>query len=251
MPATLHPDLDFPVGDERNIIWRYMDLAKFHSLLKSQSLWMSRRDRLGDPFEGSIHTLTHRHIDQRHYEAQLTRSLGASSENVRATLREMRTWQFANCWNRSPEESMALWQIYGHAGNTVAVRSTLPHFIEAVTLAPHSLALVPVTYERWWRQAWYNVTPTSLPQLKHKSYEHENEVRLLFDVKTASATDGSRPTDVGFRVPVDLYQLVKGVVLSPNVTSYFRDAVNDLMAIYLPSDPKIPVASSQMHGEAF
>ena len=40
-----------PAGDE--VIWRYMDLAKFLSALDRESLFFCRADLLGDLFEGS------------------------------------------------------------------------------------------------------------------------------------------------------------------------------------------------------
>ena len=48
-------ELVFPSVLDRNVpIWRYMDIAKFLSLLDKQSLFFSRLDHLGDPFEGSL-----------------------------------------------------------------------------------------------------------------------------------------------------------------------------------------------------
>jgi hypothetical protein len=53
MSKRPHPS--FPPPSDRGVkIWRYMDLAKFVSLLQDSSFHFCRADRLGDPFEGSV-----------------------------------------------------------------------------------------------------------------------------------------------------------------------------------------------------
>jgi hypothetical protein len=53
-----HPAFECPGGDTK--IWRYMDLARFLSILESRSLYFSRADNLGDPYEYAI--------PKRHFE---------------------------------------------------------------------------------------------------------------------------------------------------------------------------------------
>jgi hypothetical protein len=48
-----HPEFN-PPDNENCKIWRYLDIPKFFWLLEKQSLYFSRADLLGDPFEGSI-----------------------------------------------------------------------------------------------------------------------------------------------------------------------------------------------------
>jgi len=35
-------------------VWRYIDLAKFVSMLETQSIYFSRMDLFSDPFEGAM-----------------------------------------------------------------------------------------------------------------------------------------------------------------------------------------------------
>ena len=53
MYAT-HPMLETPPAS--SMLWRYMSLAKFLSFLQTSSLYFSRIDQLGDPFEGTLTT---------------------------------------------------------------------------------------------------------------------------------------------------------------------------------------------------
>ncbi len=57
-----HPCFPQP-GDATAKVWRYMDLPKFIWLLKHSQLYMSRLDRLGDPYEGSLTSKTMKGID--------------------------------------------------------------------------------------------------------------------------------------------------------------------------------------------
>lgn len=41
----------YEVPDDDAVLWRYMDLAKFVSLLKDKALYMTRADMFEDPFE--------------------------------------------------------------------------------------------------------------------------------------------------------------------------------------------------------
>ncbi len=45
-------DWPFTVIRDAEILWRYLDYAKFEDLLKSSTLYFSRPDRFHDPFEG-------------------------------------------------------------------------------------------------------------------------------------------------------------------------------------------------------
>jgi hypothetical protein len=66
MPAeTNHPIFQQPPNPNTKI-WRYMDFAKYVSLLDPNGLWFSRMDKLGeslgdklgDPFEGTLSRAT-------------------------------------------------------------------------------------------------------------------------------------------------------------------------------------------------
>jgi len=40
--------------EANSILWRYLDLEKFKSLLETRALFYCRADKFSDPFEGSI-----------------------------------------------------------------------------------------------------------------------------------------------------------------------------------------------------
>lgn len=48
-----HPNFDAP-SDPDISVWRYMNLAKFVSMLQGDALYFARPDRMTDEFEGSL-----------------------------------------------------------------------------------------------------------------------------------------------------------------------------------------------------
>ena len=98
-------------------IWRYMDFAKFVSMLETQCLFFSRLDCLGDPFEGTVTT--------PHNERFLSRVTSKSQrEEFENMCKIVRTHIFVSCWNLSEHENDALWKIYGLSKESVAVRTS-------------------------------------------------------------------------------------------------------------------------------
>ena len=48
------PPFDIEIPPIETKLWRYMDFAKFVSLLESRALFFVRADKLDDPFEGAL-----------------------------------------------------------------------------------------------------------------------------------------------------------------------------------------------------
>lgn len=255
MPTTLHPALRFQ-NKKANTIWRYMDLAKFHSLVKSQQLWLSQRSKLGDPFEGAVpgddivrlRASENDAIYGRTVESRLQEWLRRDSERVRlTTLRQQRReWQYANCWNRSSSESMALWQLYGHAGNTVAIRSSLPRLQKSLAAEFPPLSIVPAKYLEWNDKRWNTLSEESQSQLKHRSYEHEREIRVLWE-KPQVGEDAWTYNPPGYLVDIHVETLIEQVLVAPQTSDFFREAAQDILDCHLSEGHSIRVAPSIMH----
>ena len=45
---------DYIIPEDDSVIWRFLDLAKFISLLKDSALFMTRADKFEDQFEGAV-----------------------------------------------------------------------------------------------------------------------------------------------------------------------------------------------------
>ena len=49
---TIYTDYEIPKDD--SVIWRFLDLAKFISVLKDRALYLPRPDKFEDQFEGTV-----------------------------------------------------------------------------------------------------------------------------------------------------------------------------------------------------
>ena len=142
-----HPLFSSPPQDA--ILWRYMDFTKFVSLLDSSSLFFSRADLLGDPFEGvwtkaNIETLPDR------YTADVAEIIRGSLPN----LHSLTSGNFVSCWHWNEFESDAMWKIYAQLSAGVAIKTDFaslsgsftddqPIYIGRVRYIDYGVDLVP------------------------------------------------------------------------------------------------------------
>ena len=123
----MHQELKgFPPPDEKAILWRYMTVEQFIDMLARKSLFFTKASQFTeDVYEGFIpmemegifrelvkesfpDDFTVEQINEIVYENQKYR------ENV-----------MCNCWHKSEEESMAMWQKYRHHSSGVAIKTTM------------------------------------------------------------------------------------------------------------------------------
>lgn len=110
--AESHPSFARqPKGDD--VVWRYMYLARFISLLQNEALYFTRVDLMEDQWEG--------HLDDFSFQ-NIMRS--SDQQGV-----QDRIYNFINCWNLSTVESVAMWQLYQKEGRGVAIKSTWSNLI--------------------------------------------------------------------------------------------------------------------------
>jgi hypothetical protein len=107
--VTSHPQSDQP-------LWRYMDFAKFVSMLDHGGLYLAVLASMPDKLEGAPPRLPAGTSD---------------SDRKRAWLLFERLTRaaFVNCWYVSDDESAAMWPLYG----CVAIQTTYERLISATT----------------------------------------------------------------------------------------------------------------------
>jgi hypothetical protein len=91
-------------------LWRFMDLAKLVSMLDHSALYFPVLAALDDELEGALPRLP-------------PKATAREKEYPWKVWRYNRAAIFVNCWHNSPDESAAMWKIYGNQG--VAIRTTL------------------------------------------------------------------------------------------------------------------------------
>ena len=122
-----HPVFESPHEDA--VLWRYMDFTKFVSLLDAQSLFFSRADRLGDPFEGS-YSKANIALRPALYQGTI---LQFAWETLAPFYQAMRQFTLINCWHEANHESAAMWRLYSRDNDGIAIRTTFNALTQSFT----------------------------------------------------------------------------------------------------------------------
>lgn len=213
------------------VLWRYMDLPKFLSLLSESSLWLARSDTFKDKREGIFHQAMKSEIDD------IYKSLNHSDIDSNNEIRNSEDFQtllstntYLSCWHQKAEESMVMWEIYGQSENSVAIKTTaskLKESIDIKSLMKDALevALDEVSYqnhetvksEQNYRQPFF---------IKRPHFDFENEVRLYLLVKDKKPRSQA---PFGYQVKVGLSRLIEGIYTHPDAENWFYKSVQDLV----------------------
>jgi hypothetical protein len=163
--------------DHTQKVWRYMSFARFVWLLQKKTLWLSRVDVLGDPWEISLVGDQLDHVISRHPIGALPLPEVKPETAMQRSERIIKRWRqqtFVSCWSISEHESHALWRIYCGSVDGVAVQTTLARLQESVG----DLSIYKVTYEAL---GTGRRTPTlaDLVSKKRPMFAYEQEVRVV------------------------------------------------------------------------
>ena len=239
-------------------LWRYMDLAKFMSLLEDRTMYFARADKLGDPFEFAAGIAERQEAWDEHYKALFREAISTvpgrtepplEEELVRDAerlLREMRVGveherqrTFANCWHANSVESEALWRLYCPPPQPGVVIQTTAEALEA-SLGDHTDVEIGHVQYVDFKTAFAGLHERIYT--KRKSLAHEAEVRAVF--KRMSMKD----PPVGLMMATDLEQLVKMMVPSPFAPPWLHALLEKTLKR---RDLILPLRQSELLAEPF
>jgi hypothetical protein len=223
----------FNVPDEKATIWRYMDLAKFISMLEKRALFFCRSDLFDDRFEGSYPKGSA--IEAAIADALVPADRTGWANQMVTGRRQLREAVLVNCWHINEHESAAVWKLYLQSDKGIAIKSTVQRLIDAVKCA-EEVWIGAVQYRD------YDVAALPSPNVyepfvsKRKSFEHERELRaVIFDEERWAGVAGTWPvvkSDRGTLASTDLDRLIEEVRILPGAPSYFRDSLVSLFNKY-------------------
>lgn len=209
----LHEHGAFPTPPDDVPIWRYLDLAKFVSMLTTKSLYFSRADLLGDPFEGSYPR--------------------ANKATLNIPAKQVTQWVYVNCWHENEHESAAMWAQYIKSGEGIALRSSVGR-LKRSTARDETVVFVGrvkyIDYEKDGLPAEALGNVLHAFAHKRKSFEHEREVRALTvgNSKTTKLSGGTMVLPVGVSVAADLSELLESVHVAPGSPTWFLEVVKSI-----------------------
>ncbi|MEM9483316.1 MAG: hypothetical protein AAGA83_06440 [Cyanobacteria bacterium P01_F01_bin.116] len=262
-----NPFFRYPT-DLNMLVWRYVDFAKFVSLLDSSSIFFPRATLFDDPFEGSVsrvnldqrqseietgiqNALTHATIRDPNWRASARAQLQAFDRLRSAELEWQRNWTYISCWHANPHESAAMWKLYGVHQEAVAIVSTFTRLKEA--LSPHVIPphgepkLGLVNYVDYENEPVEQMIHLSEYFFKRKSFEHEAELRAVIQDLPLKPTPDSKAFHYDFSVKpvpgrslsIDLEVLIQDVRVAPAAAGWFYELVKNVVRKYGLSCPVI------------
>ena len=207
--------------DDKQIVWRYFDFPKFVHLLESSSLYFSRLDLLGDPFEGSVTTadLTALHDSWESMSESSGTPIGLYSQHHRLREFDPRHQVFVSCWHMSDVESVAMWRLYAGEMKGIALKSSIGKIRGHL---PTEGRLRRVKYIDYGIDKTLHLSPA---YCKRKAFEYEQEVRAVIPRNITQVL-------AGFTLTVDLNSLIEEIRLAPDMPSWMVDLVQTLLARY-------------------
>lgn len=221
------------------MVWRYMDLAKFISLLEDECLFLSRADKFEDPYEGLWPT--------KNIEVYSNASLSKSHK-------ELKKHVLINCWHINEYESDAMWKIYSQNQQGIAIQSTVGK-IKGSILCDMDIYIGKVKYIdfnedfiefppnpiKTGKGVYYGTSGEFFSAFlnKRKSFAHEKELRIVSDTlkikrkgKEGVIKINEEIVPTGINIKVSLIDLIEKIYLSPICPSWYFELIGKILKRY-------------------
>ena len=200
---------EFVPPNSAAVLWRYMDLTKFMSVLETGSLYFARSDSLGDPFEGSL-TRMNEVLQPLMYQDTIPEHILRGLSQYR---QDLRFQTFVNCWHESDNESAAMWKIYSREYDGIAVKTTFEALCESFT-DERTVHIGKINYIDYSSEPIPEGNLFSPFLYKRKMFEHEKEVRaLVSSLPSQTEQSSTGEAAAGLLVEVNLPVLIQEIVV--------------------------------------
>lgn len=250
MPFIEHTEF-VPPGSADAKIWRYMDLAKFLSLISERCLYFSRLDCLSqdDPFEG-YYTHSNLAFDKLRFEdmPQVWKELtGINDEQIftaimdgnrrsRELVKQHRSVTFVNSWHIKEHESAAMWKLYLSNHEGIAIQSTYGRLVQSLaTYMDFEVHIGKIKYIDYDKEAIPMGNLLAPFMYKRKSFEHEEELRALIWTPQHGKNDLLNPlgnkfyNTLGLCIPVDPGYLIDKIFVAPTAPSWIVEVIRSVI----------------------
>lgn len=212
------------------LLWRYMDLSKFISMLEKQAIWLARADRVKDKHEGRFPD------EMKRIMEEFYKNPSPKDKSTILTIDDFYDRliknTFISCWHKNFDENMVMWELYGKVNNSIAIQTTVFELKQCMIrskLQGHSFLLKNVEYKR------SNETPGELLYedcffIKRPHFTFEQEVRISLDTYNPHAE--TKKNAIGHNLFISANDLIKKLLIHPDSEDWFLDAVNSIVKKY-------------------
>jgi len=183
------------------LVWKFLDFAKFISLLETNSLYFARADQFNDPYEG--------------LQARLNGSAG-NTKNI-----------YINCWHQNECESAAMWDLYIKSNEGIAIQSSVAKLCGSFNDCDHEVYIGRTKYIESLTEKLPNTNPLGSYLYKRKSFAHELEIRAIINLKNKN-----KPQAMGIFIPINSNLLIEKIYVAPTAEKWIFELVKRLVEKY-------------------
>lgn len=200
------------------ILWKYMNFSKFVALLVAEGLWFSRLDRFEDVFEGRYPAANKKLRPDVYGDVLIPQEIYDATEKMRYLL-------FVSCFHVNNYESSAMWSLYSK-DEGIAIQTTAKLLKESFLHETRNIYLTKVNYIDYENEFMPEGNIMYLATHKRKSFEHEKEVRCIYNNPLTNPTEKG---GFGFSAKMDLNKLIQKVYISPFAQSFIEQIITNLL----------------------
>lgn len=234
--------------DANSLIWRYMDFAKFISLLQRSALFFCKISHLrhDDGFEGTLPEANLPYLD-----ANFKDMPWATELIKRVYSKDLSEMLFVNCWHLNEFESDTMWRLYTQhkfGGLGIAIQTSFRKLCDCFGTA--EFIKVGVGKVKYIDYSVDPIDPTyylGVAMHKREHYRSENEVRAVTFIPniTVEAVEKGNSTEPikaewrkaldqqreygGVYLEVNLQILIEKIYLSPNSPLWYFEVIQSMV----------------------
>ncbi|WP_313897885.1 DUF2971 domain-containing protein [Bacillus thuringiensis] len=239
--------------NDNPIVWRYMGISKFKSLLNDKSIFFAKPSAFIDPLEGS-------------YSVWDIEGFKDNNEPItpRDYMKKIQDFSGISCWHMNEHESAGMWDLYLNSEDGIAIKTNYKNLVNSIEDLRYRLFAGKVQYIDFHKDMTSrNIYDTLF--FKRKSFSHENELRLLivasryhewwlekyFESQGIPENKWEERMDkleeesykfsheVGNLIACDLNKLIDEIYVSPNSSPEFVEQVKQMIAEHGLSQKKV------------
>ena len=212
---------------ENYIIWQYMSFAKFVNLLLGD-MYFRRIDSFEDVFEGKWPDLNKKYID--HIKTTEGQVIGSFDDMARKMT-------YVSCFHKADSETAFMWKQYSN-NDGIAIRTTIERLKHSFDKTDNPIYISEVKYIDYVKEHISDMSNMFVLSIhKRKSFQYENEIRCISLLNDLHDEEGYNKKyfkenridfekfPLGIKIPIDLYELIEKIYISPYAEDYLREDV--------------------------